>query len=128
MKISIYVFSMFVFILLYTSILSSADIVKYDDLDETPQILKSTQPEYPEKARKSGFGGTALVEIIVDKSGTVTKATIKKSSGHISLDDASLEAAKKFEFSPGKKEGKAVKTQMVIPFKFKLKEKCKKKK
>lgn len=118
----------FIFIILSVSLLSSADIVKYEDLDEKPEILQSAQPKYPEEARKKGLVGTAFVEILVDESGKITSSKIKKSSGYKLLDDASIEAAQNFKFSPGKKGGKTVKTQMVIPFKFKLKKECKKKK
>lgn len=118
----------FIISFLLVNLLSSADIVKYDDLDEKPQILQSAQPKYPEEARKNGLVGTAFVEVLVDEYGKVTSSKIKKSSGYKLLDDASMEAAQDFKFSPGKKDGKTVKTQMVIPFKFKLKKDCQKKK
>ncbi len=117
----------FIISILLVNLLSSADIVKYDDLDEKPQILQSAQPKYPEEARKKGLVGTAFVEVLVDESGKVTNSKIKKSSGYKLLDEAATEAAMNFKFLPGKKGGKTVKTQMVIPFKFKLKKDCKKK-
>jgi len=94
----------FIISFLLVNLLSSADIVKYDDLDEKPQILQSAQPKYPEEARKNGLVGTAFVEVLVDEYGKVTSSKIKKSSGYKLLDDASIgvkmQAKKRAKVSP----------------------------
>lgn len=115
-------------VLVLFSSLFTADPVDYEKLDEKPQITKSVKPVYPEKARKDSFTGTTFVEIQVDTKGKVVVAKVKESSGHTLLDQAAIEAAKKFEFSSGKKDGEAVNTLMVIPFKFSLTKDCDKKK
>lgn len=114
------------FILL--SNLFAADPVDYEKLDEKPQVIKSVKPNYPEKARKDNLTGTTFVEVEVDTKGKVIVAKVKESSGHALLDEAAVEAAKKFEFSSGMKDGEAVSTRMVIPFKFSLTKDCDKKK
>jgi protein TonB len=110
------------------SSLIAVDLVDYEKLDEKPQIIKSAKPVYPEKARKDNLTGTTFVEVEVDTEGKVVIAKVKKSSGHTLLDETAIETAKKFEFSSGKKNGKAVNTLMVIPFKFSLTKDCDKKK
>jgi len=120
--------SIIIVFFLWFSSLFAADPVEYEKLDEKSQITESAKPIYPEKARKDSLIGTTFIEVEVDTKGKVTVAKVKESSGHTLLDEAAIEAAKKFKFSPGKKDGEAVSTIMVIPFKFSLKKDCDKKK
>jgi TonB family protein len=128
MKIINVLFCSIIAVCISFSSLFTADLVEYEKLDEKPQIIKSATQVYPEKARKDNLTGTTFVEVQVDTEGKVVVAKVKESSGHTLLDEAAIEAAKKFEFSSGMKDGKAVSTLMVIPFKFSLTKDCDKKK
>jgi TonB family protein len=92
--------------------------VPYSDLSVKPELLQKVEPVYPKEARKSGIEGMVMVKILVDTSGNVAKTEIIKSVPP--LDEAALEAARHFKFKAGQINGKAVKTWMTIPFKFKL--------
>ena len=50
--------------------------------------------EYPKMAKMRHQEGAAVVAISMDASGTPTSATVEKSSGFQSLDDAALAAVK----------------------------------
>jgi protein TonB len=53
-------------------------------------------------ARRNGYQGTAVVELLVDPSGTITSAKIQKSSGFPLLDQSALDTVKKrWHFPPG---------------------------
>ena len=54
----------------------------------------SSKVEYPKMAKMRHQEGAAVVAISMDASGAPTNATIEKSSGFQSLDDAALNAVK----------------------------------
>ncbi len=100
--------------------LSAADIVDYKNLDKKPKVVEKAMPVYPEEACRKNQTGITVVNVVVDESGRVSRTKIEKSSGFPLLDEAAVQAALKFRFEPGEKDGKAVKTRMTIPFRFKL--------
>ena len=93
--------------------------VHWEDVQEKPVLLKRVEPYYPEAARKQKISGMVLVDVVIDTSGSIDKAEIYKSIKV--LDQAALDAAMQFKFSPGKYLDRPVKVKMRIPFKFQLK-------
>ena len=88
--------------------------------------LKATRPtaridpRFPRDMLKKKRGGRVLVTVTVDERGIVTEARVKESSGHASLDKAALDAAKRWKFKPGIKDGRKAVMTAVIPFNFKV--------
>lgn len=76
--------------------------------------------KYPKSAAKDGIEGKVMVKFIVNSKGYVKKVSVAKSA-HELLD---AEAVRVIEAMPlwqaGKKDGKAVDTEMVMPVVFKL--------
>jgi len=61
------------------------------------------KPEYPFEARSKHWVGHGLIMLDVDtESGQVTAAHMEKSTGHQILDDAALNAFRRWHFQPGK--------------------------
>ena len=56
---------------------------------------------YPEAARVRGIEGEALVEIVVDASGQVVRATLIRSSGSDLLDRQAIKVLHAYRFEPG---------------------------
>jgi len=76
---------------------------------------------YPNTAAEIGKQGTLYVKFIVDESGKVSNILLQNNLGY-GLDDEAMRVVKmipKFK-SPGKVQGKPVKTYYQIPIKFKL--------
>jgi protein TonB len=65
-----------------------------------PRILHKVEPEYPENARQDGFSGTVGVKIEVLENGRPGDVQLARSSGRRSLDDAALQAVRKWRFVP----------------------------
>lgn len=65
---------------------------------EAPQLLKKSDPEYPDSAKLAHIQGTTLLKITVGKDGKVSKVT--PISGHPLLVQASIEAAKRRIYQP----------------------------
>ena len=62
-----------------------------------------------------------FVKAFIDEQGKVEKAEILKST-HEAFSEAAVKAAKQWEFSPAMKDGKPIKAEVTIPFRFKLAE------
>lgn len=85
--------------------------------EKEPRIVKRVQPIYPEIARKDNIEGTVWVKIWVTKEGKAKKAIIQKSESDI-LDQAAIDAAMQFVFTPATIKNEPVDVWMSIPFKF----------
>ncbi len=95
-------------------------IYKMSEVDEKPVVTKKP------KARAVGKGGRehcegegkARVRVILHKSGRVGEIALVKSSGCSLFDNSALDAAKKIEFKPGKKDGKDVSVVVVMEYSY----------
>ena len=74
---------------------------------------------YPTSAKDAGIQGKVLVKTIIDEKGNVIKTSILKSV-NADCDKAAVDAIKKTKFTPGIKDNKPVKAEVVIPIMFKL--------
>lgn len=90
-------------------------------LIEQPSFLSPpTKPRYPRLAQRRGIEGTAMYEIWLDENGQQIKQDLLSSSGASMLDQAALEAIKKWKFSPRKINGTSIAHRVQVPIRFKL--------
>lgn len=90
------------------------------EVDEQPSPIQPfISPKYPDDARKKGMEGTVFVKLLVSERGDVKQTEVVQSDAEI-FNQASIDAAMKWRFTPGKKNGVPVATWVVLPFKFKL--------
>lgn len=78
-------------------------------------------PRYPESARRTGIEGTALLKFLVQADGGVAGVTIKRSSGHVDLDHAAVQAIRRWRFEPARRGHQAIAAWAVLPVEFRLK-------
>lgn len=57
-------------------------------------------PAYPESAREAGATGSVVVDVFVDRFGSVKGTRIAKSAGNIALDSAARIAAARTRYRP----------------------------
>jgi protein TonB len=86
-----------------------------------PDYKKNRPPAYPLLARRRGYQGTVLLEILVAKDGTVASVRLVRSSGVEILDKASKKGVREWLFHPCKKGGEAVEMWVKVPIRFRLK-------
>ena len=100
-----------------SSNLGTFDIFDLGDLDIKPQPKKQASPQYPSAARRRGQQGFAIAEFIIDTRGKVTDVTITQSSDPV-FNRPTIQAIRSWEFAPGEKDGRKVKTRtrVKIPY------------
>jgi protein TonB len=90
-------------------------------LDTPPRPTSKPPPRYPRELLQKKKGGKVIVLVTVDERGVVANASVKESSGHRELDQAALNAAKRWKFKPGIKGGRKAVMTARIPFTFRVK-------
>ena len=94
----------------------AAAIVK----EASPLYRVNPPPAYPLSARRRGYQGMVILEVLVGYSGRVVDLRLAQSSGHGVLDDAALEAVKTWRFIPGSRDGLPVDMWVRVPVRFEL--------
>lgn len=88
--------------------------------DLRPAATDAPRPPYPRAARQRGLQGVVMVRVAVSADGLPTEVFIKESSGHPMLDEAAVEAVRRWRFSPARSAGRAVAAAVEIPVRFAL--------
>jgi protein TonB len=88
--------------------------------EATPRYKINPPPRYPRTARRRGAQGTVMLSVYVDTRGRVANLWVFESSGYRVLDNAALEAVKKWSFEPGRKGRITVAMWVNVPVRFEL--------
>jgi len=83
--------------------------------------LDNPAPVYPALAKRMGEEGRVFLRVQVEASGLPSKVEVRTSSGSERLDQAALEAVKRWKFVPAKQGDKPVPASVVVPITFNLK-------
>ena len=83
--------------------------------------LDNPAPAYPALSRRMGEEGRVLLRVFVEASGLPSKVELRTSSGSERLDQAALEAVKRWKFVPARQGDRAVPASVVVPIAFNLK-------
>jgi protein TonB len=82
--------------------------------------LNNPAPAYPLISRRQGESGKVLLLVQVTPHGTAAQVEIKQSCGFPRLDEAALEAVRKWHFVPARQGDVAVAASVLVPLSFKL--------
>ena len=91
-----------------------------------PEILNRSEVQqalmtlYPPVLRGAGIGGQVFVWFYISEEGTVLDRRISQSSGHVPLDEAALEVADVFRFSPALNREEIVPVWIQLPITFQV--------
>jgi protein TonB len=72
-------------------------------------------------ARKRGYTGHVVLEVLVDQDGSVADLSLFSSSGHAILDNAAISSVKTWIFEPGMRGEEKVEMWVRVPIRFELK-------
>jgi protein TonB len=98
----------------------AADTQPYQSPNFNAAYLNNPAPNYPSISRRLGEQGLVLLNVQVTADGTADSVELKTSSGSTRLDEAALEAVKKWRFTPAKRGDQAVSASVVVPVRFSL--------
>jgi len=90
-------------------------------IEAVPMYKKNSPPLYPKLARKRGYQGKVVLEVLVKKDGHAGSIRLITSSGYKILDKTAIKGVKKWLFHPGKKGDELVEMWVKIPVSFILK-------
>ncbi|MFZ2054057.1 MAG: energy transducer TonB [Candidatus Aminicenantales bacterium] len=83
-----------------------------------PKLIKRIDPVYPEAARQAGIQGLVLLEATTDEKGDVVAIRVLKSIPE--LDQAAIDALKKWKYEPFIIEGKPKGVVFTVTIQFRL--------
>jgi protein TonB len=95
------------------------EILRVGGAINKPEIITRVQPVYTEAARRARIQGVVIVETIIDKTGNVTNVRVLKALP-MGLDNAAVEAVKKWKFKPADLNGRPVNVYFVLTVNFQL--------
>jgi TonB family protein len=84
-----------------------------------PQLVTFASAEYPEASKLAGIEGEVVLELVIEASGTVSKASVVKGAG-FGFDEAASAAALKFIFQPAVQNGAPVRASIMYRYRFLL--------
>ena len=96
---------------------SASETFEVHELDSIPKVITDVVPVYPKHEHRFHIKGTAVIELIVDENGAVTKAEVAECSREV-FGQSALEAVQQWKFKPGIKDGQPVAVRCRIPMTF----------
>ena len=85
-----------------------------------PVYRRNTPPQYPLMARRRGYQGRVLLEVLVRKDGRAGFIRLARSSGYEVLDRAAIKGVRNWLFHPAKRGDELVEMWVEIPIRFQL--------
>lgn len=82
--------------------------------------LNNPAPSYPSMSRRLGEQGRVVLEVYILANGTVGEVKLKQSSGFKRLDDAAIQAVKKWHYQAARRGQQAIDFWYVQPVSFSL--------
>jgi len=83
-------------------------------------VMTAMERAYPPILREAGIGGQVVVWFFISEEGQVLDKRVSKSSGHTQLDNAALEVADVYRFTPALNRDQKVKVWIQIPITFQV--------
>ena len=85
-----------------------------------PQGGYQVRPAYPSAPRRLGIQGTTLLRVHVLADGRIGAVLVEHSAGHPDLDQAAMEAVRRWRFEPARRGADAVAMWVLLPVEFRL--------
>jgi periplasmic protein TonB len=86
---------------------------------EPPRLLREVKAQYTDEARRRGVTGSVLLEIIINRDGTVSDVTVRRGMG-AGLDQRAIDAVRQWKFAPARRLGEPVDVIVEVAVEFML--------
>lgn len=97
-------------------IIPAAAYLPAEQLDERPQIRSHVEPAFPLDANAPA--GRVVLRLLIGETGAVDKVQVIESEPPGPFGVAAVEAFQPARFSPGRKDGAAVKSAVIVELRF----------
>ena len=85
-----------------------------------PQGGYQVRPSYPSSALRQGIQGTTMLKVHVLIDGRVGDIVVQQSAGHPDLDQAAIEAVRRWRFEPARRGSDPVAMWVLLPVQFQI--------
>lgn len=82
--------------------------------------LDNPAPAYPALSRRLGEEGRVMLRVFVNEHGAPDRIELRRSSGHLRLDEVALDTVKRWKFVPAKRGDQPVGAWVLVPISFNL--------
>lgn len=82
--------------------------------------LHNPKPIYPPASRRLSEEGTVTLRVRVSAEGATLAVELRQSSGYPRLDEAALDAVRRWRFVPARQGAEAIESWVAVPIAFKL--------
>jgi protein TonB len=89
-------------------------------VDQPPKPMQRIKPSYPPRARAKGVTGHVVFKLLIDESGAVEDLKVVEATPEGVFEEAAAEAVRRWRFSPGRYQGKAVRIWSRLKVNFQL--------
>jgi protein TonB len=89
--------------------------------DLSAKMVSFVAPSYPLESRRKREEGTVVLSLLLSAEGRVADISVSSSSGFARLDNAALEAVRKWRWSPLVRDGQAVMVRGLVRIPFVIK-------
>ena len=86
---------------------------------EPPRLLREVKAQYTDEARRRGITGNVLLEIVINRDGTVGDVSIRRGLG-AGLDQRAIDAVRQWSFAPARRLGAPVDVIVEVAVEFML--------
>jgi len=83
-----------------------------------PRYRSNPEPDYPLASLRRHEEGTVLLNVQVEPDGRPSSISLRQSSGHPLLDEAALDAVRRWTFEPALAAGTPVSSLAIVPVRF----------
>ena len=90
------------------------------EITNRSEVQAALMTEYPPILREAGIGGTVVVWFFVSEEGQVLNRIVSQTSGHAQLDEAALQVADVFRFTPALNRDERVPVWIQLPITFQV--------
>jgi periplasmic protein TonB len=86
---------------------------------EPPRLLREVKARYTDEARRRGTTGNVILEIVINRDGTVSDVSVRRGLGG-GLDERAIEAVRQWKFAPARRLGEPVDVIVEVAVEFML--------
>ena len=89
-------------------------------VDVHPVALNPIKPAYPEKGVELGVDGKVVLLLLIDETGVVKEVSVAEANPEGIFEESALAAFREERFAPAQKNGRAVKSRVLIRVSYEL--------